>query len=273
MGDEIPLAPLGSLVDAARGISYGIVQPGQHVEDGVPIVRVTDVRNGRIDPGDPLRVATEIAAKYRRTLLRGGELLLTLVGTVGETAVVPPSLAGWNTARAVAVLPVLDEPGPRWVQYALQTGPAREYIRTRLNTTVQATLNLGDVSTLPIPMPSRVERERVLSILGALDDKIELNRMMNATLEAMARALFKSWFVDFDPVRAKAEGRAPSGIDAETAKLFPSEFVDSELGPIPEGWRSATLIELTTKIGSGATPRGGDKAYVDEGTALIRSQN
>lgn len=195
MGDEISFAPLGSLVDEARGISYGVVQPGQHVDGGIPIVRVTDIRHGRISQIAPLRVAPEIADKYRRTVLRGGELLLTLVGTVGETAVVPASLAGWNTARAVAVLPVLDEPGPRWVQYALQTGPAREYIQTRLNTTVQATLNLGDVTTLPIPMPSREARQRILRILGALDDKIELNRKMNATLEAMARALFKLWFV------------------------------------------------------------------------------
>lgn len=194
MGGEISFTPLGSLVDEARGISYGVVQPGQHVDDGVPIVRVTDIRHGRINQVDPLRVAPEIAEKYRRTVLRGGELLLTLVGTVGETAVVPASLAGWNTARAVAVLPVLDEPGPRWVQYALQTGSAREYIQTRLNTTVQATLNLGDVTTLPVPMPPREARERILRILGVLDDKIELNRKMNATLQAMARALFKSWF-------------------------------------------------------------------------------
>jgi type I restriction enzyme S subunit len=195
MGVEIAFTPLGSLVDEGRGISYGVVQPGQHVDDGIPIVRVTDIRHGRINQVDPLRVDPEIADKYRRTVLRGGELLLTLVGTVGETAVVPASLAGWNTARAVAVLPVLDEPGARWVQYALQTGPAREYIQTRLNTTVQATLNLGDVTTLPIPMPPRETRERILRILGALDDKIELNRKLSATLEAMARALFKSWFV------------------------------------------------------------------------------
>jgi type I restriction enzyme S subunit len=252
MGDEISFAPLGSLVDEARGISYGVVQPGQHVDGGVPIVRVTDIRHGRISQMEPLRVAPQIADKYRRTVLRGGELLLTLVGTVGETAVVPASLAGWNTARAVAVLPVLDEPGPRWVQYALQTGPAREYIQTRLNTTVQATLNLGDVTTLPIPMPPREARERSLRILGALDDKIELNRKMNATLEAMARALFKSWFVDFDPVRAKAEGRVPSGMDAETAKLFPSAFVDSELGPIPRAWTPAPVYGIATYVNGAA---------------------
>jgi type I restriction enzyme S subunit len=274
MGGDFSFTPLGSLVDETRGISYGVVQPGQHVDDGVPIVRVTDIRHGRINQVDPLRVAPEIADKYRRTVLRGGELLLTLVGTVGETAVVPASLAGWNTARAVAVLPVLDEPGPRWVQYALQTGPAREYIQTRLNTTVQATLNLGDVTTLPIPLPPRGARRRILSILGTLDDKIELNRKMNATAESMARALFKSWFVDFDPVRARAEGRAPSGMDAETAKLFPCEFVESELGTIPKSWRATTLGTEVERCG-GAVQTGpfGSQLhasdYVAEGVPVV----
>jgi type I restriction enzyme S subunit len=76
----------------------------------------------------------------------------------------------------------------------------------------------------------------IAHILGTLDDKIELNRRMNETLEAMARVLFKSWFVDFDPVRAKMEGRQPHGMDAETAALFPDAFEESELGEIPKGW-------------------------------------
>lgn len=255
MEANVAFQPLRALVDAERGISYGIVQPGQHRRDGVPIVRVTDIRNGRISTSDPLRVDPAIAAKYRRTTLRGGELLLTLVGTVGETAIVPEELEGWNTARAVGVIPVLSEPGARWVHYALHTGAARAHIERRLNTTVQATLNLSDVSELPIPMPDRAVRERILDILGTLDDKIELNRRMNETLEAMARALFKSWFVDFDPVRAKAEGRAPSGMDAETAKLFPSEFVDSELGMIPKGWRAASVGDCVT-LKRGTTYKG-----------------
>jgi type I restriction enzyme S subunit len=107
-----------------------------------------------------------------------------------------------------------------------------------------ASLNQDVIGRIPISLPPLPEQRAIARILGALDDKIELNRKMNATLEAMARALFKSWFVDFDPVRAKAEGRAPSGMDAETARLFPSEFVESELGPIPKGWRVSKLGDL-----------------------------
>src|SRR5574337_1312113 len=235
MAGEWESVPLDSLIEPTRGISYGIVQPGTPVVDGVPIVRVSDVRDGRIAVSDPLRVAPAIEAAYARTRLTGGELLLTLVGTVGETAVVPPSLAGWNTARAVAVIPVRKEIGAYWVKLALRAPGVREIIDSRLNTTVQATLNLRDVARLPIVLPPIREREAIAHILGTLDDKIELNRRMNETLEQMARALFKSWFVDFDPVRAKMEGR-DSGLPQPLADLFPDSFEGSELGEIPKGW-------------------------------------
>jgi type I restriction enzyme, S subunit len=83
-------------------------------------------------------------------------------------------------------------------------------------------------------------------VIGALDDKIELNRRMNATLEAMARALFQSWFVDFDPVRAKLDGRQPFGLDSDTAALFPANFEESALGPIPQGWEAGRLDDVLT---------------------------
>lgn len=96
--------------------------------------------------------------------------------------------------------------------------------------------------TCEIPLP--VEQRAIARILGTLDDKIELNRRMNETLEAIARAIFKSWFVDFDPVRAKAEGRQPAGMDAETAALFPSHLQESEIGEIPVGWRISCIYRI-----------------------------
>ncbi len=110
------------------------------------------------------------------------------------------------------------------------------------------------IEALEISMPPLPEQRAIASILGALDDKIELNRRMNATLEAMARALFQSWFVDFDPVHAKSEGRAPAAMDSETAALFPSEFVDSELGLIPKGWRVGRVAEVSEFSRSSINP-------------------
>ena len=95
-------------------------------------------------------------------------------------------------------------------------------------------------------LPPLAEQRAIAHILGTLDAKIELNRRMNATLEAMARALFQSWFVDFDPVRARAEGRHPAGMDAETAALFPDGFEETDLGTIPGGWRSSPLDQVAS---------------------------
>lgn len=166
---------------------------------------------------------------------------MTLVGTVGECAIATNDMAGWNTARAVAVIPVLDEPGALWVKYMLASPQVREWFTARLNTTVQATLNLGDVSEIPIPVPEEHARLRIENITRAFDDKIELNRQTSETLESMAQALFRSWFVDFDPVHAKAEGRTPIGMDADIAALFPSEFEPSSMGLIPKGWRCSSI--------------------------------
>jgi type I restriction enzyme S subunit len=97
--------------------------------------------------------------------------------------------------------------------------------------------------TQKVPLPPLAEQRAIAAVLGALDDKIELNRRMNATLEAMARALFQSWFVDFDPVRAKLDRRQPTGLDESTAALFPDSFQDSELGHVPKGWNAKPLPE------------------------------
>jgi type I restriction enzyme S subunit len=119
---------------------------------------------------------------------------------------------------------------------------------------VQSGFNKEDLRTIPVPVPPLPEQNAIAHILGTLEDKIELNRQMNETLEAMARALFKSWFVDFDPVRARAEGRQPFGMDAETAALFPDSFQDSPLGKIPTGWRAGKLHEMI-ELQGGGTPK------------------
>ncbi|HQI31552.1 MAG TPA: restriction endonuclease subunit S [Verrucomicrobiota bacterium] len=112
-----------------------------------------------------------------------------------------------------------------------------------------------DLATLSLPWPGNpLEREAIGYLLGALDDKIELNRKMNQTLEEMARAIFKSWFVDFDPVRAKAAGQKPSGLKPEIAALFPDSFEPSELGEIPKGWRVGTLGDVAVQSRRGAKP-------------------
>jgi type I restriction enzyme S subunit len=226
-----------------KAISYGIVQPGSYDSDGVPIVRVNNFRNGALILHDVLKVSKDIESKYSRTRLKGGEVLLTLVGSIGQVVIAPQELKGWNVARAIGVLRVRPEINADWVRICLESPQVQRIMGMVANTTVQATVNLKDVRALPIPIPPPSERIAITEVINALDKKIELNHKMNATLEQMAQALFKSWFVDFDPVKAKAQGRTPEGIDAETAALFPSEFEESELGQIPKSWRVAVLDE------------------------------
>jgi type I restriction enzyme S subunit len=125
-------------------------------------------------------------------------------------------------------------------------------------------LNKTDFGNLDFLLPQVSEQKAIAHILGTLDDKIELNRKTNETLEAMAKALFKSWFVDFDPVRAKAEGR-PTGLPAEISDLFPDSFEDSELGEIPSGWKVGCLSDCC-EITMGQSPPG--DTYNDEGDGL-----
>jgi len=128
----------------------------------------------------------------------------------------------------------------RFLAYALQHTDLSGY----LTGSTMPKLTQGNLNRIPILTPSPSEQQAIAHILGTLDDKIEVNRRMNQTLEAMGRALFKSWFVDFDPVRAKAAGRRPAGMDAATAALFPTSFVDSPMGKIPKGWECGTLRQL-----------------------------
>ena len=256
-----PEFPLESFIDPKRSICYGIVQPGKPLECGVPIVRVNNFKEGRIDTRDALTISPEIERKYGRSRLRGGELLLTLVGTMGLSAIVPIKLRGWNVARAVGVVPLKENVDKRWINFVIRSQPSQNFIQTHANTTVQATFNLRDLARLPIPMPPDDVRRPASELLSALDDKIDLNRRMNETLESMARAVFKDWFVDFGPARAKAEGREPYLVP-ELWDLFPDRLGDED---IPCGWRDGTIGDCF-HLTMGQSPPG--STYNENGLGL-----
>ncbi|MCC7111054.1 MAG: restriction endonuclease subunit S [Deltaproteobacteria bacterium] len=242
---------------------------------GLPFARA-----GNIDAGfnfvgaDCLR--TERIELAGEKVSRVGDVVFTSKGTVGRFAFVAPAtpkfvyspqLCFWRSLRP-------SELDPAYLFVWMRGGGfGRQVDAVKGQTDMADYVSLRDQRAMVVDLPPIGEQRRIARIIGALDDKIELNRRMNETLEAMARALFKSWFVDFDPVRAKAEGRAPAGMDAATAALFPSRLVQTAEGEVPEGWDWTTLRDLTVKIGSGATPRGGEAGYVQEGIALVRSQN
>lgn len=247
----------------SSNITYGVVQPGNPMADGVPMVRVNNFSGHSLSLGDVMRISPAIESKHERTRLRAGDVLITVVGSVGQVAIVPPELAGWNIARAVALVRPKSPDLSRWIAFFLRSPVAQHRLGIAANTTVQTTVNLKDLRTLGVPMPSPSVRSRISALLGALDDRIDLLRQTNATLEAIAQALFKSWFVDFDPVRAKAEGREPEGMDPATVALFPSEFEESELGLIPRGWQIDEIGKVGACVG-GATPSTKEPRFWDD---------
>jgi type I restriction enzyme, S subunit len=186
--DDWRTQELGELVVDGE-LSYGIVQPGEHIESGIPIVRVKDLRNGRVDRGEPLCVEPSISQRHARTVLRGGELLISIVGTIGETAVVPTDLAGWNVARAIAVIRPSGIKA-EWLRVCLRSRAVMASMNAALNTTVQATLNLSELKRLSIPVPPVRVRDAITQVLGALDDKIAANEHIRRVADDLLAAVF-----------------------------------------------------------------------------------
>jgi type I restriction enzyme S subunit len=220
---EVPegwrVEPLSELVDA-RGITYGVVQPGPFVEDGVPLVRVSDFKSDGIRREVLARIDPAIAARYGRSRLSGSEVLITLVGTVGLVAVATDELVGCNVARAVGVVPVSDPLTAQWVALSLQGKTVRRFFADRLNTTVQKTLNLRDVASLRIPFPPAPEMRTITELLGALDDKIESNERVGGDHLSLSRR----WFEHLTPETPRA--RLGSMIDLVKSTVHPGASPD-----------------------------------------------
>lgn len=180
-----------------ESISYGIVQPGTHTEiDSVPIIRVNNIKNGKIITDEIMKVSSSIEEKYLRTRLVGGELLITVVGSVGECAIVPENLKGWNVARAVSVARIKKDYNVNYIKYAFKTDDLIFQMYGNTNDTVQPTLNLSLLKELKFTLPSLSEQSAIASILSSLDDKIDLLHRQNKTLEQLAETLFRQWFVE-----------------------------------------------------------------------------
>lgn len=185
---------LGSMVN--RKIGYGIVQPGQSVPDGVPVIKVNNLISGLKSPSELDTTARENEAKYSRTRLRGGELIVSVVGTIGKTAIVPKSFAGCNLVRATALIDIENELMSKWVKYYFDSPCGQSYIEQNLNTTVQPTLNIKSLVEMPIPLRNTTEMEKIVLLLSSLDEKIEVNRQINDNLEQQAQSYFQELFVD-----------------------------------------------------------------------------
>ena len=251
---EWDIVRIGDLLSKDRGIAVGVMYPGESQHVGIPLIRAGDLSCNRLLASPSFKITEAKHHEYRRTALDGGELLVSLVGDVGRSVLVTSQMIGWNVARAIAVLRFTDPANAPFVRACLMSSPLQHLMQAWSNTTVQPTLNLKEIRQMPLPWPPAVERQGISEILRAFEDRLLLHHETMANLELLSRTLFKSWFVDFDPVRAKAQGREPEGMDAATASFFPSEFQDSVVGSIPKGWSVAAFDKAIT-VTSGGTPK------------------
>ncbi|MEA3186915.1 MAG: type restriction enzyme subunit [Chthoniobacter sp.] len=228
--EDLTLADLGRVVTGKTPLTAVEGNFGGRI----PFVTPSDM-DGRKTINITARYLTEIgAASVKGSKIPAGSVMVSCIGSDMGKAVI----AGRDcvTNQQINSIVVDDRFSSEFVYYNLST--RKDEIRHQAASgSALPILNKGDFSRLEITLPPLAEQKAIAAVLGALDDKIALNRRMNLTLEAMARALFQSWFVDFDPVRAKLDGRQSSALDPATAALFPANFQDSTIGPVPKGWK------------------------------------
>ena len=252
---QYPISPISV---GARFLSGYAFKSQDFGEVGFPVVKIKNIQNRLVSLDDsqcvPKTLITEKLAKF---VLKNGDVLIAMTGqgSVGRVG---------RLQCASHLFPLMNQRVGKFL--ADETSLNKDYLYYVISSDVfekklfamgsgsgQPNLSPEVILSVEIPFPPYFKQVAIAETLNALDDRITLLRETNATLEAIAQALFKSWFVDFDPVRAKMEGRAPEGMDEATAALFPDGFEDSALGLVPRGWRASTMGEVST-VGIGKTP-------------------
>ncbi len=218
--------------------------------------------------------------KLDKYFLRYGDIVIAMTDMKDKVAILANTARVTHNNRFVlnqrAGLIRVKRPDlvcPTYLYYYTNWAPHVDYLRSRANSGVQVNLSTSAIKEAEIELPPIFEQKAIGQILLVLDDRIALLRETNATLEAIAQALFKSWFIDFDPVHARARGEEPAGLTSEVAALFPDSFEESELGMIPKGWRVARLGDSVAKITKGTTPTTLKRPFVDSGINFVKAES
>lgn len=249
-------------INGDRGANY----PKQvdFVNGDIPFISASDLSNGKLDSGSEFskKITLNSYDRLRSGKVKKGDILLCLRGSLGKLGVVNDDLIA-AIASSLVIMRPREAISHEFLFQWMKSADFQSTLSSLDNGSVQGNLSVKSISGVCLPDFSEKQQHAIAHILGTLDDKIELNQKMNQTLEDIAKAIFKSWFVDFDPVRAKAEGR-PTGLPAEISDLFPDAFEDSEIGDIPAAWRLETIGDLADCVG-GATPSTKSSEFWDNG--------
>lgn len=249
MSSEWVITKLSEIGSFERGKSKHRPRDAAHLYSGAyPFIQTGDITasNGRITE---FRQTYSEAGLSQSRLWPANTLCITIAANIAETALLtfpacfPDSVVGYSANPEKADV--------RFIEYLFRA--FRQEIKNKAYGSVQENINLETLRGLSFPVPSLQTQHEIADVLMLFDDRITLLRETNKTLESIAQAIFKSWFVDFDPVRTKMEGRQPEGMDEETAALFPDSFEESELGLVPKGWRLGRISDLGDVV-CGKTP-------------------
>ena len=245
MSSDWPLKPLGVIASEVT-VGYVGSMAAEYVESGVPFLRSLNIEPYRVNAKDLKFVSPAFHARIKKSELRCGDVVMVRTGKPGTCAVIPEWLENANCSDLV-IARCGAEIRPRFLCYWVNS-MASHHISSHTVGAVQQHFNVGSAKTMLVAVPSIPVQDEVLAVLGGLDDRITLLRETNATLEAIAQALFKSWFVDFDPVHARVNGSNPEFMDNDTAALFPTEFCGETGNSLPKGWSTQSIYAISNVI-------------------------
>ncbi|MCW5666222.1 MAG: restriction endonuclease subunit S [Piscinibacter sp.] len=223
---------------------------------GFPYIAIPQLKDGHLDLTDVRRISEADFIEWTKKLKpRAHDVIVVRRCNSGDSALIPPDL---ECAIGQNLVVLRSESGvvhPKFLRWLVRGPEWWDQVGKYINVgAVFDSLRCRDIPNFELTVPPFAEQVAIAEVLDALDDRIALLRETNATLESIAQALFKSWFVDFDPVHAKSQGLAPAGMDEATAALFPDGFEDSLLGQLPAGWRTGSILEIADLL-SGGTPK------------------
>jgi type I restriction enzyme S subunit len=266
-GAEWQLTTLGEICASQGGaIQTGPFGSQLHTSDykthGIPVVMPTNIGDGGIVEEGIARIGQSDVDRLSQHILKMGDIVFSRRGDVTKNALIRPHEVGWFCGTGCLKVRLGDESiaNAKFISHCLRLPDIKDWLIRHAVGATMPNLNTGILSAVPIDLPPLQTQLNIAAMLGALDDRITLLRETNATLEAIAQALFKSWFVDFDPVRAKQEGRAPEGMSDATAALFHDSFEESAVGLVPKGWKVAPVGDVVESVGGG-TPDTKEASY------------
>ena len=253
MSSEVPEFSLNSLCSLVVDCPHATPK---WTDYGYVVLRNQNIKNGRLDLSSPsFTDEAHFKGRIRRAAPQPGDLVITREAPMGDVCQIPDGLVCCLGQRQVLLRPDPEKVDARYLLFALQSPYLKHQIGWNEGTgSTVSNLRIPVLEALKIPCPALEQQQEIAMVLGTIDDRIALLRETNATLEAIAQALFKSWFVDFDPVHARARGEQPAGLAPEVAALFPDSFEESALGMVPKGWRVLSFTETIDVIGGG-TPK------------------